>query len=79
MPPTVALKDNLISHVTNPTSASVCNLTKGNKLNFKIQIINNIVHQDEKWLKLQWFSPKCLECSSSSPVVVTPLLLEIDC
>ena len=38
MPPTVALKDNLISHVTNPTSASVCNLTKGNKLNIKIQI-----------------------------------------
>ena len=38
MPPTVALKDNLISHVTNPTSASVCNLTSGNKLNIKIQI-----------------------------------------
>ena len=38
MPPTVALKDNLISHVTNPTSASVCNVTSGNKLKFKIQI-----------------------------------------
>ena len=38
MPPTVALKDNLISHVTNPTSASVCNVTSGNKLNIKIQI-----------------------------------------
>ena len=38
MPPTVALKDNLISHVTNPTSASVCNVANGNKLNFKIQI-----------------------------------------
>ena len=38
MPPTVALQDNLISHVTNPTSASVCNVANGNKLNFKIQI-----------------------------------------
>ena len=38
MPSTVALKDNLISHVTNPRSASVCDVANGNKLNFKIQI-----------------------------------------
>ena len=38
MPSTVALKDNLISHATNPRSASVCNVANGNKLNFKIQI-----------------------------------------